>query len=65
MRFSLPSMDCLVNSPEHGVPEMKPHNSSLELDEFTFHLALVGSITQLLLTSPEDIPTGDREIKIS
>jgi hypothetical protein len=55
MRFSLPSIHCQID----GVPSTEEEGlSSVELDGFVFHLALAASVVQILLTTPEDIPSG-------
>ena len=57
MRFSLPSIEC------QSVAAEDFNISSLELDVFVLHLALVGTLTQILLTTPEEIPTGTSKVQ--
>ncbi len=59
MRFSLPSVEC------RSEPSVEEDNlSSVELDGFVFHLALAASIVQILLTTSEDISSGNFYIHV-
>lgn len=57
MRFTLPSLD-LLNHTEMTSSRNGDGLSSMEMDGFVFHFALTACITQILLTTSGEIPSG-------